>query len=80
MTKSYTLSYKSLGALLVDNKVMTQEHLNRALDRQREKGGLLGDIIVEMGFASESQVLTALAQQLNIQYLMPDEVIYIHES
>ena len=77
MTKSYTLSYKSLGALLVDNKVMTQEHLNRALDRQREKGGLLGDIIVEMGFASESQVLTALAQQLNIQYLMPDEVIYI---
>jgi type IV pilus assembly protein PilB len=77
MTKSYTLSYKSLGALLVDNKVITQDHLNRALDRQREKGGLLGDIIVEMGFASEAQVLNALAQQLNIQYLMPDEVIYI---
>jgi type IV pilus assembly protein PilB len=77
MTKSYTLSYKSLGALLVDNKVITQDHLNKALDRQREKGGLLGDIIVEMGFASEAQVLTALAQQLNIQYLMPDEVVYI---
>jgi type IV pilus assembly protein PilB len=77
MTKSYTLSYKSLGALLVDNKVITQDHLNRALDRQREKGGLLGDIIVEMGFASEAQVLSALAQQLNIQYLMPDEVIFI---
>jgi type IV pilus assembly protein PilB len=77
MTKSYTLSYKSLGALLVDNNVITQDHLNRALDRQREKGGLLGDIIVEMGFASEAQVLSALAQQLNIQYLMPDEVIFI---
>jgi type IV pilus assembly protein PilB len=77
MTKSYTLSYKSLGALLVDNKVITQDHLNRALDRQREKGGLLGDNIVEMGFASEAQVLSALAQQLNIQYLMPDEVIFI---
>jgi len=44
LPKSYTLSYKSLGALLVDNKVVTQEQLNQALDRQREKGGLLGDV------------------------------------
>ena len=77
LPKSYTLSYKSLGALLVDNKVITQEQLNKALDRQREKGGLLGDIIVEMGLASEVQVLTALAQQLNIPHLTPDEIIFI---
>jgi len=75
--KSYTLSYKSLGALLVDNKVVTQEQLNQALDRQREKGGLLGDVIVEMGLASEVQVLAALAQQLNIPHLTPDEVVFI---
>jgi len=77
LPKSYTLSYKSLGALLVDNKVITQEQLNQALDRQREKGGLLGDVIVEMGLASEVQVLGALAQQLNIPHLTPDEVIFI---
>jgi type IV pilus assembly protein PilB len=77
LPKSYTLSYKSLGALLVDNKVVTQEQLNQALDRQREKGGLLGDVIVEMGLASEVQVLAALAQQLNIPHLTPDEVIFI---
>jgi type IV pilus assembly protein PilB len=73
--KSYTLSYKSLGALLVENKVITQEQIEKALDRQRKKGGLLGDIIVEMGLASETQVLTALAQQLNIPHLTPDDVI-----
>ena len=77
LPKSYTLSYKSLGALLVNNKVVTQEQLNQALDRQREKGGLLGDVIVEMGLASEVQVLAALAQQLNIPHLTPDEVIFI---
>ena len=77
LPKSYTLSYKSLGALLVDNKVITQEQLNKALDRQRGKGGLLGDVIVEMGLATEVQVLTALAQQLNIPYLTPNEVIFI---
>ena len=75
--KSYTLSYKSLGTLLVENKVITEEQLNKALDRQREKGGLLGDIIVEMGLTSESQVLGALAQQLNIQHLIADEVVVI---
>jgi len=73
--KSYTLSYKSLGSLLVENKVITQEQIEKALDRQRKKGGLLGDIIVEMGLASETQVLTALAQQLNIPHLTPDDVI-----
>jgi type IV pilus assembly protein PilB len=77
LPKSYTLSYKSLGALLVDSKVITQEELNQALDRQREKGGLLGDVILEMGLASEVQVLGALAQQLNIPHLTPDEVIFI---
>ena len=77
LPKSYTLSYKSLGALLVENKVISQEQLNKSLDRQREKGGLLGDIIVEMGLATEVQVLTALAQQLNIPYLTPDEVVFI---
>ncbi len=77
IAKSYTLSYKSLGSLLVDNKVITQEQLNKALDRQREKGGLLGDVIVEMGLASEVQVLTALAQQLNIPHLTPEEIISI---
>ena len=75
--KSYTLSYKSLGALLVENKVITQEQLNKALDRQREKGGLLGDIIVEMALATEAQVLTALAQQLNISYLAAGQVTFI---
>jgi type IV pilus assembly protein PilB len=75
--KSYTLSYKSLGALLVEDRVITQDQLNKALERQRDKGGLLGDIIIEMGLASEGQVLSALARQLNIPHLTPDEVTFI---
>jgi type IV pilus assembly protein PilB len=77
LPKSYTLSYKSLGALLVENKVISADQLDKALDRQREKGGLLGDVIVEMGLASETQVLTALAEQLNIPHLTPDDVVFI---
>ena len=77
-TKSYTLDYKSLGTLLVENRVISEQQLERALQRQRERGGLLGDILVDMGFASEKAVLDALARQLNIDHVSPETVIHIN--
>jgi type IV pilus assembly protein PilB len=73
-TKSYTLDYKSLGTLLVENRVVSERQLERALQRQKERGGLLGDTLIDMGFASEREVLAALAKQLNIDHISADEV------
>jgi len=75
--KSYTLDYKSLGTLLVENRVVSEKQLERALQRQRERGGLLGDILIDMGFASEKAVLDALAKQLNIDHISPESVTHI---
>jgi type IV pilus assembly protein PilB len=76
-TRSYTLDYKSLGTLLVENRVISERQLERALQRQRERGGLLGDILIDMGFASEKEVLDALAKQLNIDHISVEEVAHI---
>jgi len=76
-TKSYTLDYKSLGTLLVENRVVTEQQLGRALQRQKDRGGLLGDILIDMGFASEREVLSALAKQLNIDHVLAEEVNHI---
>jgi type IV pilus assembly protein PilB len=76
-TKSYTLDYKSLGTLLVENRVVSERQLEKALQRQRERGGLLGDILIEMGFASEREVISALARQLNIEHIAAEEVTHI---
>ena len=76
-TKSYTLDYKSLGTLLVENRVVSERQLEKALQRQRERGGLLGDILIEMGFASEREVISALARQLNIEHISAEEVTHI---
>ncbi len=76
-TKSYTLDYKSLGTLLVENRVITDRQLERALQRQRERGGLLGDVLIDMGFASEKAVLEALAWQLNIDHVSAETVNHI---
>lgn len=76
-TKSYTLDYKSLGTLLIENRVVSERQLERALQRQKERGGLLGDILIDMGFASEKEVLSALAKQLNIEHISVEEVTHI---
>jgi type IV pilus assembly protein PilB len=75
--KSYTLDYKSLGALLVESRVVNDRQLEKALQRQKERGGLLGDVLIDMGFASEREVLGALAKQLNIDHISADEVTHI---
>lgn len=58
---------KQLGELLVDCKLITRENLEEGLRVQREKGGLLGQILVALGYTSEE----AIAQSLTAQYGFP---------
>jgi len=53
-----------LTELLINNKLITQEQLNQALNVQSQKGGRLSDIIVEMGLIKESDLRTILSQGL----------------
>lgn len=41
-----------LGEILIQNNEITQQQLDKALHYQREHGGLIGVILVEMGFIS----------------------------
>lgn len=58
-----------LGQVLVDDKIITPEQLNLALERQKVAKKRLGVIISEMGFASERDILRALAQRLQVEYV-----------
>lgn len=61
---------KKLGELLLDRKVITQEQLDRALKVQQQKGGgLLGEILVALGYATEEAVAQALTSQYGFPYL-----------
>ena len=55
---------KQLGELLIERKIITTEQLQKALDFQRVNGGLVGEILVQLGFSKEediAQVLTGRA-------------------
>ncbi len=58
---------KHLGEILIDNKLITPQNLEQALGVQKEKGGLIGQILVSMGFTTE----VAIAQALTVQYGFP---------
>ena len=60
---------KKLGELLVERKVITQEQEETALKAQQEKGGLLGQILVSLGFTTEEAVAQAVTAQYGFPYL-----------
>ena len=59
---------KSLGDVLVERGVITQEQLRQAREVQKSAPGDLGSIIQDLGFASERDVTAARAQELGLQF------------
>ena len=60
---------KQLGELLVERGVIDPHQLEKALAMQREKGGLIGELLVELGFAKEEDIAQSLTAQYGFPYL-----------
>ena len=63
-----------LGDLLIENKIITQEELLKALDKQKEYkqkdiNKKLGEILIELGFATEKEILETLSKQLRFPFV-----------
>lgn len=56
-----------MGELLIDSQLVTEEQLKAALHEQKKWGGRLGRTLVEMGFVTESAMVTVLAAQLQLR-------------
>src|SRR4030065_605370 len=55
-----------IGQLLVNNHLITEEHLGKALELQKKEGGLLGSNLVKLGFISEEKLVAFLSQQYGV--------------
>jgi MSHA biogenesis protein MshE len=58
-----------LGEILVQQKLLTEEQLNTALDEQKKSGRRLGRVVIDKGFVTEEQISEALARQLSLPYV-----------
>ena len=63
------LVVKQMGELLVEQGLLGREQLTHALEVQRQRGGMLGQILVSLGHVSEEAVAQALTAQYGFPYL-----------
>ena len=52
-----------LGQVLKAMDLVSEGHIQEALQVQRMQGGLIGEILVTLGYVAEEEVLLALAAQ-----------------
>ncbi|WED21546.1 GspE/PulE family protein [Vibrio sp. JC009] len=57
---------KRLGDLLVEEGIITDDQVQKALTAQRQTGAKLGSTLIQLGFLSEQQMLEFLSQQLSL--------------
>ena len=55
-----------LREILINNKLITQEQLEKALEVQKEKGGRLSEIIVELKFIKQNELISILSEGLGL--------------
>ena len=65
---------KRLGQLLVDEGVITEEVMKKALAVQRESGEKLGEVLVNMGVTTNEQIVNAVKEQLGIPLIDLDNI------
>ena len=53
-----------IGDLLVEAGAITEEELQEALAYQKENGGRIGNVIMELGFISQELLITVLTTQM----------------
>lgn len=62
-------STKQLGQVLIERGVIDHEQVLMAIAYQREKGGLFGEVLVQLKFATEEDIAQALTCQYGFPYL-----------
>ncbi len=65
---------KLIGEILVENKLVTPEELNRALVEHEETGESLGSTLIKMGYISEEDLLRSVSEQLNIPFVNLEDI------
>ena len=63
---------KRIGDVLLERGLINRKELEAALDQQKERGGLVGQILIRLGSVTEEQVASVLTAQYGFPYLPLD--------
>ncbi len=60
---------KKLGEILVQSGILTDEQLQKALEKQKKTGKRLGEVLVDLHFTSEVEMAKTLGSQMGYQFV-----------
>ncbi len=63
-----------LGDLLIEQQIITKEQLEKGLELQKGSGRKLGETLVEEGIVNDEVLASALARQLGIEMVDPQNI------
>ena len=63
-----------LGQVLKNMKLVTESQIQESLAIQKQRGGAIGRILVELNYVTEEEVLTALGRQAGMPVVELDEI------
>ncbi len=55
-----------IGQILKESLGLKDDELNRALELQKELGGRIGQVLIQMGAITDTQLIEALSQQMDV--------------
>ncbi|MBI4712952.1 MAG: Flp pilus assembly complex ATPase component TadA, partial [Planctomycetes bacterium] len=68
------MTRKQLGQILKEMEVVTERHIQEAINIQKQKGGAIGKILVQLGYASEEEILLALGAQVGMEVVALEDL------
>src|SRR5437763_626382 len=69
---------KPLGQILKLMELRHEGHIQQALQIQRKQGGVIGEILVNLGYVAREEILLALAAQMGMEVVDLDEIEIDH--
>lgn len=67
-----------IGQILLSHTSLTEDQLREALSIQRDKGGRLGEILIQKKFLQPHEILIALGLQLGIPFIKEIDINHIN--
>lgn len=67
--------YQPIGEMLVYKHKLTREKLSLALEKRRSSRRRLGEILIDMGFVTENDVMSCLSEQFGFDTIDPSRVM-----
>lgn len=69
----------AFGELLVSKGLLTQEQLVDALNQQRNQGGRLGEVLLQLKLLDDKEITAALAEHFSMEYIHFDDTSQIEK-